>query len=113
MSIWKITTGPGSALLYKDDTCAGKLSPGMKLEIAQALNETEMLREDYKKLKTQLRLCEEHAATMAKDFDDSLAVVRSDRDNIRAVWAAQRGRILEAMGSENPRVEMLRKAIEG
>lgn len=31
---------------------------------------------DYERLKTQLRLSEEHAGTMAKDFDASLAVVR-------------------------------------
>lgn len=39
---------------------------------------------DIAVLKTQLRLCEEHAATMAKDFDESLVVVQEDRDTLRA-----------------------------
>lgn len=32
----------------------------------------------------QLKLCEEHAATMAKDFDASLAVVQTERDSLRS-----------------------------
>lgn len=43
--------------------------------------------EDYDRLAAQLKLCEEHAATMARDFDASLAVVKADRDAARAKMA--------------------------
>lgn len=40
------------------------------------------LLEDFEQLKTQLRLSEEHAITMARDFDASLTVVREERDRL-------------------------------
>lgn len=45
--------------------------------------------EDYDRLKTQLRLCEEHASTMAHDFDLSLEIVRAERDKLRAELIAK------------------------
>lgn len=83
MSVWRLTTGTGSALLYKGDTHAGKLSSVLKEEVCRKLNEYESLMADYERLKTQLRLCEEHAGTMARDFDQSLAVVQAERDRFR------------------------------
>lgn len=46
--------------------------------------EIERLQKDYARLKDQLRMCERHAATMAKDFDASLAVVQAERDQLQA-----------------------------
>lgn len=38
---------------------------------------------DAEAYKAQLKLCEEHAMTMAKDFDASVAVMRKERDALK------------------------------
>ncbi len=53
-------------------------------QIIEAHPATVAMREWCDAQMAQLRMCESHAGTMAKDFDASLAVVQKERDELRA-----------------------------
>lgn len=46
----------------------------------EAASDMRRMVEDYDRLAAQLKLCEQHAHTMATDFDASISVVKADRD---------------------------------
>jgi chromosome segregation ATPase len=56
----------------------------LKIQLASATKRAEEAERAEAALKSQLRLCEEHAGTMAKDFDASIAAVQSARDQALA-----------------------------
>lgn len=76
---WRLTTDIGSSLLYFKDEYVAKVTSARKLEVTQRLNEYDSMVEDYKRLTSQLSLCEQHAKSMAKDFDESIAITLEEK----------------------------------
>lgn len=56
-------------------------------DLCELTPQEDALIHDLAQKRTQLRLCEEHAGSMAKDFDASLLIVQTDRDQARAQLA--------------------------
>lgn len=53
-------------------------------DLCELTPQEDALIQDLSQTRTQLRLCEEHAGTMAKDFDASLAIVRKEKAGLVA-----------------------------
>lgn len=74
-------TPDGGYVLFADFDLATKARDGVFSQITENLTaEKERLLQDYDRLAAQLKLCEQHAHTMATDFDASIEAVKSDRD---------------------------------
>jgi chromosome segregation ATPase len=56
----------------------------LRAQLAAATKRAEEAERAETELKSQLRLCEEHAGSMAKDFDASIAAAQSERDQALA-----------------------------
>lgn len=72
MNTFRFTHGPGSKLLYYGDEFVAKFSAYHATSMEEVFTDARGLKE----VQLQLRLAEEHASTMARDFDASLDVVR-------------------------------------
>lgn len=79
MKEFRFTKSGGSELLYYGDEFVGKFSQKYVKLMEEVFQDARGLKE----VQLQLRLSEQHAATMAKDFDASVEVLRAEIERHR------------------------------